>query len=170
MFLHPLLAIHRTRSKQQTIVGDEREKRVAHVLLLGHLREGLLSFHHVLQCRLSPSGHCDNQTDNDHRNVFHKSVLRPSNPRPQWPLATRFQVSIDRSLSLRKAARGSLPPVDHTCQTAPANTNSPSTPPCSAPRRRQSFHKPAPCCQGRCHASARQAKARLHPGPAAARR
>src|SRR5690348_18083070 len=49
MFLHPLLAVHGAGSKQQTIVGDERNERVARVLILRHLRECLLSFHHLLQ-------------------------------------------------------------------------------------------------------------------------
>src|ERR1041384_2918926 len=144
MFLHPLLAVHRPGSKQQTFVGDERDKRVARGLLLGHLRKRLLSFLHLLQRRLSSGGHCHDQTDNNHRNVFHNRALIRVNPRRQWPLVRQTPESIDRSASLRKACRGSSPRVDHTCRTAPANTNSPSTLLCSARHTRQSFRRPAP--------------------------
>src|ERR1051326_9375634 len=49
MLLHPFPAPHRTRSKKNSVVGDEGSERFANSLLFGHAREGALSFHHLRQ-------------------------------------------------------------------------------------------------------------------------
>src|SRR6478736_1461629 len=49
MFIHPLLAIHGSRSKQQSIVSYKLHKSIARVLYFGSLREGLFCFNHLLE-------------------------------------------------------------------------------------------------------------------------
>src|SRR6185369_7710470 len=77
MLEHPLLPIHRARPKQQTIVSNEREERVARVLLLGHLRKRLLGLDHVLQRRLPMRHHRHTQHQQQAKNFYFHICVHP---------------------------------------------------------------------------------------------